>query len=153
MVSALVAIDQSGISKALIKYAFQFASMEGVSHLDFIHVTPKKEKPMIISDPDHPADLPEVERIKARDDLFELLSAAVEDPERPEITFDLIVRSGTPYEEIILQAEKGKYDFILIGHRGMSNVKRFFIGSVAAKVVRHSPCSVLVFQPPEMDSM
>ncbi len=153
MASALVAIDQSSISRDLIHYAFQFARMEKIDHLDFIHVTPEKEKPMIISDPDHPADLPEVESIQIRDELFSLLTSAVRNPEQPEITFDLIVNTGTPYEEIILQADKGDYDFILIGHRGMSNVKRFFIGSVAAKVVRHAPCSILVFHPQEKGSL
>ncbi len=149
MASALVAIDQSSISRNLIDYAFQFARMEKIDHLDFIHVTQEKGNPMIISDPVHPADLPEVESIQVRDDLFSLITSAVRNPEQPEITFDLIIRSGTPYEEIILQADKGDYDFILIGHRGMSNVKRFFIGSVAARVVRHSPCSILVFHPQE----
>lgn len=153
MSSALVAIDQSSISRALMVYAFQFARLEGLDHLDFIHVTPEQGKTLIISDPDHPAELPEVEKTRVRDDLFEILKQSVDDPEKPEITFDLVVRTGTPYEEIIIQADNGDYDFILIGHRGMSNVKRFFIGSVAANVVRHSPCSVLVFHPSEMETV
>lgn len=44
-------------------------------------------------------------------------------------------------------AEKNKYELILIGHRGLSNLERFFIGSVAAKVVRHAPCTILVHLP------
>jgi len=149
MHSALVAIDESEISKALIKYAFLFAGQEEMEHLDFIHVIPGRGNTMIISDPDHPAVMPDEEtaRAEARDKLFEQLKKSVENPQNPEVTFDLLVRTGTPYEEIILQAERGDYDFILIGHRGMSNVKRFFIGSVAARVVRHAPCSVLIFHP------
>ena len=151
MSSALVAIDESDISRSLISYSFGFARQEGLSRIDFIHVVQDNGKTMIISDPDHPAVMPkaEVEKAEIRDKLFGLLKQSAGNPENPDVPFDLLVRSGTPYEEIILQAERGNYDILLIGHRGMSNVKRFFMGSVAAKVVRHSPCSVLVFHPSE----
>jgi len=31
----------------------------------------------------------------------------------------------------------------------MRNLERFFIGSVAAKVAAHAPCTVIVFRPRE----
>ncbi|PKL52164.1 MAG: hypothetical protein CVV37_02610 [Nitrospira bacterium HGW-Nitrospira-1] len=33
---------------------------------------------------------------------------------------------------------------IIIGSKGMGATQRFFLGSVASKVVRYSPCSVYV---------
>lgn len=149
MKKALVAIDESPVSISLIDYAFDFARKEGLDFLDFIHVTSPKEDPMIISEPDHPADLPVPERSLAWERIREMIVGHMENPEQPVVPFKLMVISGTPYEEIINQAEKEEYKYILIGHRGMSNVKRFFIGSVAAKVARHSPCSVLVYNPRE----
>ncbi len=48
-------------------------------------------------------------------------------------------------DEIIGLAEKQKVDLIVIGSRGLGGAAtRFFMGSVASKVVSHAPCSVYV---------
>lgn len=47
-------------------------------------------------------------------------------------------------DAIISFAEKEKIDLVVIGSRGLSPASRFRMGSVASKVVRHSPCSVYV---------
>jgi len=51
---------------------------------------------------------------------------------------------GEPYENILEIAEKEKVDLIVMGNRGFSKIKRFFIGSVAQKVISEAPCPVLV---------
>lgn len=51
---------------------------------------------------------------------------------------------GDPADEIITMAEKGKFDLIVMGSRGLAVSERFLVGSVTQKVVEHSPCSVLV---------
>jgi nucleotide-binding universal stress UspA family protein len=53
--------------------------------------------------------------------------------------------STSAADEIIGFAEKEKVDLIIIGSRGLGGAAtRFFMGSVASKVVSHSPCSVYV---------
>lgn len=48
-------------------------------------------------------------------------------------------------DEIIGFAEKEKVDIIIIGSRGLGGAAtRFFMGSVALKVVNHAPCNVYV---------
>jgi nucleotide-binding universal stress UspA family protein len=48
-------------------------------------------------------------------------------------------------DEIVSFAEKEKVDLIIIGSRGLGGAAtRFFMGSVASKVVSHAPCSVYV---------
>ncbi len=48
-------------------------------------------------------------------------------------------------DEIIGFAEKEKVDLIIIGSRGLGGAAtRFFMGSVALKVVTHAPCNVYV---------
>ena len=64
-----------------------------------------------------------------------------------KLTYELILRIGEPSSTIIEISEAGNYDLIMIGHKGLSNIERFFIGSVAVKVVRHAPCSVHVYRP------
>ena len=50
--------------------------------------------------------------------------------------------------EIVNFAEKEKIDLIVIGSKGLGATARFFLGSVAANVVRHSPCCVYVAREP-----
>lgn len=54
----------------------------------------------------------------------------------------------SPASEIISFAEKERVDLIVIGSRGRGANGRFFLGSVAANVVRHSPCCVYVVKEP-----
>lgn len=52
--------------------------------------------------------------------------------------------SGHPAEAIVDYAHEHDVDLIVMGHRGMSNLRRFLVGSVADRVVDHAPCMVLV---------
>lgn len=60
------------------------------------------------------------------------------------VRVEKLLRIGNPAEEIITAAEEGRFDLILIGIRGLSAVRRFLIGSVADRVVRHATVPVLV---------
>ncbi len=60
----------------------------------------------------------------------------------------VLVPGGSPANEIVSFAEKNKIDLIVIGSKGKGATARFFLGSVAAKVVRHSTCCVYVVKEP-----
>jgi len=48
-------------------------------------------------------------------------------------------------DEIIGLAEKKKVNLIMMGNRGLGGAAtRFFMGSVASKVINHAPCSVYI---------
>ena len=51
---------------------------------------------------------------------------------------------GKPAESIVNLAEKGNFNLIVIGHRGVRGAKHALLGSVAEKVCRNAPCPVLV---------
>ncbi|MDJ0779486.1 MAG: universal stress protein [Gammaproteobacteria bacterium] len=56
---------------------------------------------------------------------------------------DVLVRTGHSYSTILDVAEETNADLIIIAsHR--PGLQDYFLGSTAAKVVRHAPCSVLV---------
>lgn len=55
-----------------------------------------------------------------------------------------VVAASSVPDAIIDYAESEKVDLIIIGSRGLSPSSRFKMGSVASKVVKHSPCSVYV---------
>ena len=47
-------------------------------------------------------------------------------------------------DEIIKYAREKDVDLIVVGTKGRSGLRKTLLGSVASKVVTHSPCSVLV---------
>ena len=51
---------------------------------------------------------------------------------------------GTPSEEIVDMAKEVNAGLIVIGRRGYSRIKRFFVGSVSQRVISEAPCPVLV---------
>ncbi len=62
------------------------------------------------------------------------------------ITCDSKMIPGVPADEIIREEKHGGYDLLVIGSRGMGDVKGWLLGSVSRKVVRHAECPVLVIK-------
>ena len=58
------------------------------------------------------------------------------------------VRIGAPAAEIVTAAEDLKADLLCIGTHGRTGLAHFLLGSVAERIVRHSPCPVLTVRPP-----
>ena len=55
--------------------------------------------------------------------------------------------SGVPWMEIVSLLEHQPFELCVIGTHGRTGLSRILLGSVAEKVVRHSPCSTLVVRP------
>jgi nucleotide-binding universal stress UspA family protein len=62
--------------------------------------------------------------------------------------FEIAVRTGKPAAEILQAAKDGGVDLIVIASHN-PGMQDFFIGSTAARVVRHAHCSVLVDRRPD----
>ncbi len=60
-----------------------------------------------------------------------------------------VVRFGHPVEEICHYANKNVADLIVMGSHGRSGLSRILLGSVAERVVRISPCPVVVVRHPD----
>ena len=56
------------------------------------------------------------------------------------------VRFGNPGIEVAEFAEKTGADLIVLPSHGYHGVKRFVLGSVAERIIRHATCSVLVLR-------
>jgi nucleotide-binding universal stress UspA family protein len=65
-------------------------------------------------------------------------------PSLKDVTWESVVRRGTPYEEGLIEIEDKDYDLLVIGSHGRRGVKRFLYGSTAEKMLRNSPISVHV---------
>jgi hypothetical protein len=58
-----------------------------------------------------------------------------------------IVATGDPAGEIVRVAQEGRFSTIVMASRALSEIQRFFLGSVTRKVVGHAHCDVLVVPP------
>ena len=85
-----------------------------------------------------PTNLQENSLKKAQADLQAIANASGRD-------LDVEVQSGRSYKTILEVADQRQVDMIIIAsHR--PGLQDYFLGSTAAKVVRHATCSVLVIR-------
>ena len=85
-----------------------------------------------------PANLQETSLTRAKSELAAIAKAS-------DLDTEVMVRSGHSYKTILDVADEKKVDLIVIAsHR--PGLQDYFLGSTAAKVVRHAHCSVLVIR-------
>ena len=77
---------------------------------------------------------------KSRQSTLEELQAIAN---ASSIKADVLIRSGHPYRTILDKADEEEVDLIIIASH-KPGLQDYFLGSTAAKVVRHAKCSVLV---------
>ncbi len=58
--------------------------------------------------------------------------------------YKLVIRHGSPYDEVIKYANEIKADVIVVGSHAPKTAADYLLGSTAAKIVRHASCSVFV---------
>ncbi len=72
-------------------------------------------------------------------------------PLNQEIEVAHVFLEGDPATEIVRHARDAGVDLIVMGTHGRTGVERLLLGSVAEKVLRDAPCSVLVVKLPRRD--
>jgi nucleotide-binding universal stress UspA family protein len=69
-------------------------------------------------------------------------------PVNPKIPVSHVLLEGDPAAEVARFAADAGIDVIVIGTHGRTGVDRLVMGSVAERVMREAPCSVLVVKLP-----
>jgi universal stress protein F len=133
----IVAVDlaHGEAGKALLAKAAQLIDAGGTIRI--LHVM--EDVPSYIA-----AELPrDLNDRRAAETKVEMKMLAAEVHDLPGIKIELETRHGTAATQIIESASDSNADLIMIAsHRpGLSD---YFIGSTAARVVRHAQCSVLI---------
>ncbi|MBX3160419.1 MAG: universal stress protein [Deltaproteobacteria bacterium] len=76
------------------------------------------------------------------------LKSAADEASRSGRRVSYKLLTGPPWGAIVDAADKDPaIDLIVVGTHGRTGLSRVLLGSVAEKVVRHAPCSVLVVRP------
>ncbi|MBS7270746.1 MAG: universal stress protein, partial [Candidatus Freyarchaeota archaeon] len=73
-----------------------------------------------------------------------LLNQYKKEMENKGINAKILIERGNVSETILTIAEEEGYDLIIVGCRGLGNIKRFILGSVSDKISKHANCSVLI---------
>ena len=60
------------------------------------------------------------------------------------VKYEVVTRSGRADDEIIKFAKQEKADIIVMGTHGRTGIEHVFFGSIAEKVLRHSPFPVFI---------
>jgi nucleotide-binding universal stress UspA family protein len=133
----LAPTDFSEHSKQAVTYAFELAQKVNAK-LSLLHVI---EVPVYAIEVALP--LEELEQV-ARRELARLLPEA----ETAHVAVTRLVVMGMPYQRILETAADEQVDMIVMATHGRTGLSHLFMGSVAERVVRTSPCPVLTIRPP-----
>jgi len=129
----LVPIDMAHVAEG--KAIIDIAAQHGAAGAKIILLNVAEEIPGWAA-AELPAGLLEESRAKSEADLKAIAAAS-------GMAMDVEVRTGHPYKTILEVAEEKGVDLIIVAsHR--PGLQDYFLGSTAAKVVRHANCSVLV---------
>ena len=82
--------------------------------------------------------------VNPHQDTEAALKEAAEAYESDGLTVHTHAKSGDPADAIISVAEANRADLIVVGNKGMTGAKRFFLGAVPNTISHHAPCSVLI---------
>jgi nucleotide-binding universal stress UspA family protein len=144
MKKILVPVDGSEISLKAAAQAVELAKKFG-SEVTFLSVV-QLELPFFetATIPQNFIQIQDELETAASRESEKLLDSLIKDYRDTGVTMDKKVLIGTVDEEIVDFAEQEEYDLILMGRRGFSPAKRFFVGSTTKKVLAAAPCSVMV---------
>jgi nucleotide-binding universal stress UspA family protein len=78
-------------------------------------------------------------------DLAEhVLARAAKRAQEQGVDVDFGAAEGDPAEVILETAAREGADLIVLGNKGITGARRFFLGSVPNKVIHHAPCGVMI---------
>jgi len=76
----------------------------------------------------------------------EMLEQVVSSNSDKGIEIDTYTVMGQPADEILEKAKSENYDLIVMGSRGLGEIKGYIMGSVSNRVSRHASCPVLIIR-------
>ena len=69
------------------------------------------------------------------------------------LSWSKVSRNGTAHEEILAVSREMEPDLLVMGSVGRTGLSRILLGSVAEKVIREMPCSVVTFKAESVDTV
>jgi len=137
--------DFSTCAAAAQKVAFDLAR-QGKSKLYVLHVVPRMS---FLGDSEvfhiRVPDISAAMKAAAQQQIDALIPQSL----RQEIDVETVVLDGTPSLEIVRFARDRRIDVIVISTHGRSALQHLLLGGTSDKVIRQTPCPVLIVKHPE----
>lgn len=92
------------------------------------------------------SNMDESPRQFAREYAVQMSESIREQLDKHQIIADIVAIDGHPTHALSEMADKEHADLIIVGNSGKSGFQKFFVGSVSEKLIKESPCSVLVIK-------
>lgn len=142
----LIAVDPSPHSQEAVQFVKSVEWPEQ-AQIYLMHVIDMKQAPPLLPS-SGPADWDRVIS-QARGELFTNAKQFLEHTQQsirgPRVfPVHTLVAEGFPGEEILKAVEEHRIDVVILGTRGLSDVKRFLLGSTSDYIMREASCSVLL---------
>jgi nucleotide-binding universal stress UspA family protein len=138
----LVPIDFSTYAEQALDYAIRLARTLK-ARLTVLHVI----QPVPMAGVDMGVALPEAYLRELEEAVQRDMEEALARVTAAGLTAERVVLYGVPFQEIVETAKARQVDLIVMGTHGRTGLMQVLLGSVAEKVVRLAPCSVLVVRP------
>lgn len=135
----LVAIDGSKMSEKALQIAAQMAK-ENEAAITLIHVAKDLVIPPTMVVTDYEKIINEMKTA-----AISLLEEGQSQLKQHNVEADYVFKQGSSISRAIVEvAQEQNYDLIIIGSRGLGNIKGMMLGGVSQKVVQLSNCPVLI---------
>ncbi|MEM3585994.1 MAG: universal stress protein [Candidatus Jordarchaeaceae archaeon] len=143
----LVALDGSSYANQVAKYGGDIA-LRYNAEITLIHVVepPRSIIPVSEIDTGLAAEMEFLEKLTKKMELNaeNMLNGYKKEMKDKGLNVKTRVEKGNPSDIILTIAEDENYDLIVVGSRGLGNLKRFILGSVSDKISKHAHCPVLI---------
>ena len=129
----LISFDGSKYAEKALLYAVNIAKKYGAK-TTVVHVAINKVYPL--------AETAVV--INTEKEGQEILKNSETQAKALGITAEYALLTGNPADEILKYAANKNIDLIVMGSRGLSDIRAFFLGSVSKRVSQRAVCPVLI---------
>jgi nucleotide-binding universal stress UspA family protein len=140
-----VGIDFSDYSQEILKYAGEIAKLHPAEIIAVNVINRREVEYLDAAMNNESADTFSsdkfigAEKEKRAAELAEMIKQWIP----PSVPSQIIIRNGTPFEEILVVVKDEKVDLLVINSKGRSTFRDYMFGTTAEKIFRHCPVSLL----------
>jgi nucleotide-binding universal stress UspA family protein len=138
----LVPYDGSQPSAKALEKAIQFVKADPATRLTVAHVI-NLQRVVVIAEMTFPQPEDYQEQVKEKGNaLLDQIKHKLDDLPHSNV----VVLAGSPAEAIVDYSDKGDYDLIIMGSRGLGAIREIMVGSVSHNVLQHASIPVMIMK-------
>ncbi len=140
-----IAVDGSPSSKLAVQALAHLAPPE---ELDLVHAITLPDYNYAMITPELRQEFQAEIEVKLRKEGEGILTQAKADLPSDFPQAQKIHQTGHPVDVILETAQSAKSDLIILGARGLGQIKELMLGSTSHRVLMHAPCSTMIIKEP-----